>query len=112
MELAHLLVDTILDKKGEDVLLLDIRQESILTDFFLFCNGDNARQIKALAEGIATDARDKADTRPRGVEGEPESGWVLLDFGDLVVHVFDPDRRRYYNLEELWSRGQVLLRMQ
>lgn len=107
-----MLVDSILEKKGEDILLLDIRQESILTDFFLLCSGDNPRQIRALVDSIYTDAKQKADTLAWGVEGEAESGWMLVDFGDLVVHVFDPERRRYYDLEGLWGKGQVLLRMQ
>lgn len=112
IELAHVLVDTILDKKGGDVILLDIRDEAIFTDYFLICNGDNDRQLKALADGILEDAKKKANTIPWGKEGEPSSGWVLMDYGDLVVHLFSPEMRTYYNLEELWSEGHIVLRMQ
>lgn len=106
------MVDTILDKKGGDVLLLDIRDEVIFTDYFLICNGENDRQLKALAESIAEDAKNKADLAPWGIEGEASSGWVLLDYGALIVHLFSPDKRVYYNLEELWSNGHIVLRMQ
>ncbi|MFN2189550.1 MAG: ribosome silencing factor [Candidatus Promineifilaceae bacterium] len=106
------MVDTILDKKGGDVLLLDIREEAIFTDYFLICNGENDRQLKALADGIAEDAKKKANLLPWGTEGEPTSGWVLLDFGELIVHLFSPRMRAFYNLEELWSSGHIVLRMQ
>jgi ribosome-associated protein len=68
--------------------------------------------LKALADGIAEDAKKKADIIPWGTEGEPSGGWVLLDYGDLIVHLFSPEMRNYYNLEELWNDGRVVLRMQ
>jgi len=92
--------------------LLDIRDEATFTDFFLICSGDNDRQLQAIAESIAEDAKKKAGTLPWGTEGEPSSGWVLLDYGDLVVHLFDPEKRKYYNLEELWGNSHIVLRMQ
>lgn len=104
-------MDTIIDKKGGDILLLDISEEAIFTDYFLICNGENDRQIRALAEGIAEDAKIKADVIPWGKEGEPSNGWVLLDYGDLIVHLFSPEMRDYYNLEELWSDAHIVLRV-
>jgi len=101
-----------LDKKGGDIVLLDISDEAIFTDYFLICNGENDRQLRALAEGITDDAKKNADTIPWGTEGEPMGGWVLLDYGDLIVHLFSPEMRDYYNLEELWSSAHVVLRMQ
>jgi ribosome-associated protein len=106
------MVDSILDKKGGDVLLLDIREEAIFTDYFLICNGDNDRQLQALANGIAEDAKKKADILPWGTEGEPNSGWVLMDYGDVIVHLFSPEMRGYYNLDDLWGNGHIVLRMQ
>ena len=106
------MVDTILDKKGGDVLLLDIRDEVVFTDYFLLCNGESDRQLKALADGIAEDAKNKANLLPWGTEGEPRSGWILMDYGDVIVHLFSPEMRHYYNLEELWSKGHIVLRMQ
>jgi len=91
---------------------LDIRDEVIFTDYFLICNGENDRQLKALANGIADDAKQKANIVPWGIEGEPSSGWVLMDYGDLIVHLFSPEKRIYYDLEDLWSNGHVVLRLQ
>ncbi|MCI0580351.1 MAG: ribosome silencing factor [Chloroflexi bacterium] len=112
MELAHLLVDTVLDKKGGDIILLDIRDKALFTDFFLICTGESGRQLQALADGIAEDAKKKATTLPWGVEGDAEGGWILMDYGDVIVHLFSPDKRTFYNLEELWGDAHVVLRMQ
>jgi len=109
--LAHLVVDAIIDKKGSDILLLDIRGHSIITDFFVLCNGDSIRQLKALTSGVTQQVKEHANEYPMGVEGVPESGWMLVDFGDVIVHIFAPEKRRYYNLEELWGDGHVVVRV-
>lgn len=101
-----------IDKKGGDILLLDISEQALFTDLFLICSGENERQLQALADSIAEDAKKKANVLAWGREGEPNAGWVLMDYGDLIVHLFSPDKRRYYNLEELWSDSRVILRMQ
>jgi ribosome-associated protein len=111
-ELAHLLVESILDKKGESILLLDIRDQAIFTDYFLLANADSSRQLQAMADGLLETAKKKAEMLPWGVEGAPESGWMLVDFGDVVVHLFDPEKREYYNLEDLWREARVVVRMQ
>lgn len=112
LEFAHILVDAILDKKGSDIILLDLREQSVFADYFLICSGENERQIRALAEGLRTEAKKEADIIAKNLEGVPEAGWILVDFDDLVVHVFAPDKRHYYDLEELWSDAHVVLRMQ
>ena len=112
LELAHFLVDVILDKKGTDILLIDIQEQSVFTDFFLLCSGDNKRQLETLAENVALEAKQKAGAMPWGIEGEPESGWILVDFGGVIVHIFSPEQRLYYDLEDLWRDGHVVLRMQ
>jgi ribosome-associated protein len=112
LELAHLIVDSLLDKKGNDIVLLDIRDQAVFADYFLICSGDSDRQLRALAEGVAQDAKKEARVQPLGIEGEAEAGWVLVDFGDLVVHMFSPEKRAYYDLEELWDEAHVVLRMQ
>jgi ribosome-associated protein len=106
------MVESILDKKGGDVLLLDIREETIFTDYFLICNGDNDRQLQAMVDGIADDTKKKANILPWGTEGKPNSGWVLMDYGDVIVHLFSPEMRSYYKLDELWDNGHIVLRMQ
>ena len=105
-------MDAILDKKGSDIVLLDLREQSVFADYFLICSGENQRQIRALAEGLRTEAKKEADILAKTLEGVPEAGWILVDFGDLVVHVFGPEQRHYYDLEELWSEAHVVLRMQ
>ncbi len=112
LELANILVDSLIDKKGSDILLLDIRDQAVFTDFFLLCSGDSGRQLKALTESVTETAKLGLDLLPWGVEGDPDEGWVLVDFGGVVIHIFLPERRRYYNLEQLWSLGHVLLRVQ
>lgn len=93
-------------------MLLDLRESAVFTDYFLICNGESNRQLKALATGIADDAKEKAGSLPRGFEGESINGWVLIDYGSLIVHLFSPEMRSYYNLEELWQNAHVILRMQ
>lgn len=99
------------DKKGEDILLLDIREIASFTDYFVLCNGTSDRMLDALAKGVLEST--KRDYRKKGrIEGRSREGWLVMDFGDVVVHLFSPDMREYYDLEELWSDGRVLLRVQ
>lgn len=107
-----MLVDTILDKKGSDILLLDIREQAVFADYFLLCSGTNARQLKAMVDSIVTESKSKAGFRSAEIEGEADGGWMLVDFGDVLVHAFAPEQRHYYALEELWSNAHVVLRMQ
>ncbi|MBK9055754.1 MAG: ribosome silencing factor [Chloroflexi bacterium] len=88
LELAHLLVETILDKKGTNIVVLDVSEQKVFTDYFLLCDADNERQLKAMAASVAEDAKKKAEVRKLAVEGDAVDGWVLVDFGNLVVHLF------------------------
>ncbi|MCP4423482.1 MAG: ribosome silencing factor [Chloroflexi bacterium] len=112
LDLARLLVDAIVDKKGSNVTLLDIRAQAVFADYFLICNGENERQLQALADTLIEKAKLTARILAEGVEGEPRSGWLLVDFGDLIVHLFSPDKRVYYNLEDLWDDAHIVLHMQ
>lgn len=111
LELAHLLVETVSDKKASDILIIDLQEQSTLTDYFLICNGENSRQLGAIADSILDDARQKGQVRAFGREGSTHAGWVLIDFGDVIVHIFSPEKRSFYNLEELWQTSRVVLRM-
>jgi ribosome-associated protein len=104
-------VELIADKQGEDVLLLDIRDVSILTDYFVIASALSERQTKAIQDDVKQEIKQAFDVRPLRVEGEPASGWVLMDYGGVIVHLFAPDVRAYYNLEELWQDGRIVLRM-
>lgn len=92
-------------------MLLDIKEVANFTDYFVLCNGTSDRMLDALAKGVLEAL--KKDFKKRGrIEGQSQEGWLVLDFGDVVVHLFSPDMREYYDLEELWSDGKVLLRLQ
>lgn len=92
--------------------MLDIREQAVFSDYFILCSGDNARQIRTLTEAVIDAAEQKGGIQPRGAEGEAESGWVLVDLGSIIVHIFSQERRDYYNLEDLWNEAHVVLRMQ
>jgi ribosome-associated protein len=90
------------DNKGQDVLVLDLRPITPLFDFFVVATGGSRRQVHTIVEEVDAGLRAVGDTRS-GIEGYEASKWVVQDYGDVVVHVFDPDTRDYYKLEELWA---------
>lgn len=109
--LARTMVDILTDRKSEDILLLDLRPVTFVADYFVLCNGTSERHIRALAEELK-EAMAKQGTRPQHVEGASDSGWVLLDYGDVVVHVFGQEERSYYALDRLWKEAVPLLHIQ
>jgi len=110
-ELARTIVDILLDKKGIDTLLLDVREISLLADYFIISTGEVDRQIKAMAEEISQ-ALKAEHIYPLHIEGDANSGWVLLDYGEIVVHLLSPDMRSFYRLEELWREARVVVKVQ
>ncbi len=105
-ELARRLVDLLSDRQAEEVTLLDIRQVADFTDFFIIATALNARHMGALIVAFEKDlAREGIKALRR--EGEDDSGWVLVDYGDVIVHLFAPEERAFYNLEALWRRAGV-----
>ena len=97
--------------KAEDIVLLDIRQLTSFAEFFVICTAETERQMKAVADEI-DEKLGKAGVTLLRSEGTPDAGWVLLDFGDFLVHVFSPSQREYYRLERLWSGGIPVVRIQ
>ncbi len=91
-----------LDRKAEGLRVLELTEVSDFTDYFVICNGANARQVSSIAEAVERRLR-AAGARPLHVEGAGRGQWVLLDYGDVIVHVFDRDRRDLYRLERLWA---------
>jgi len=111
LELAHAIVDALEEKKGEDILLLDLAGIASFTSMFVICSGGSERTLRALSNEVRRVIKEKYSLRPLQVEGEPASGWILLDYGGVILHLFSPDRRDYYALEQLWADGRVMLRM-
>ncbi len=91
--------------------MLDIRELADFAEYFIISSGTSDRMLNALADEVLEMARETYKLKGR-VEGRSEEGWILIDYGDVVVHLFSPDRREYYRLEELWAKGKVLLRLQ
>lgn len=112
LEQARAIVDIITDMKGEDIQLIDLREVTMITDFFIICTGNSDRQLKAIVEHISEKIREQFGRKVWRVEGNPSGGWVLMDYADIVVHLFTEEQRKYYDLEELWHDGKVLLRVQ
>ena len=107
--LAQRAVDVLSDHQALDIALLDISRTSSFTDFFVIATAQSPLQFNALADYLEADLKPQGhDIRHR--EGSPDSGWVLLDFGDMIVHLFSPDQRAYYRLEELWGRTSPVVR--
>jgi ribosome-associated protein len=104
-------VDIAADKKASDVILLDVRDVTTIAEYFVICSGNNVRQIRAIADAIDEQLEKQGATLLHR-EGEAETGWVLLDFGDVIVHIFAPKEREYYRLERLWSEAKTVVYLQ
>jgi ribosome-associated protein len=111
LEIARKLVSALEEKKGEDIVLLDLVDVVSFTDYFVICTGTSDRMLKALMNAALDEIKESYKKKPR-VEGEAFDGWLLADYGDVVLHVFSLRQREYYTLEELWSEGKVLLHVQ
>jgi ribosome-associated protein len=111
IQLARAVVEVLDERKGEDILLLDLRVAGAFTDAFVICTGGSERTLRALADELERQLRSHLSRSPLHVEGDAQSGWVLLDYGPVVVHLFSPRLRSYYRLEDLWKEGKVLLRI-
>ncbi len=110
-QLARAAVDIASDKKASDIILLDIRDVTTIADYFVICSGNNPRQIRAIADAIDEQLGEQgANLLHR--EGVAESGWILLDFGDVIVHIFGLKEREYYRLERLWSQAKTVVYLQ
>jgi ribosome-associated protein len=105
--IMKLIVNAVEDKKAYDVVTLDVSEVSLVADYFIICHGNSETQVQA----IVTEARKKAyehQINVRGLEGMDTARWVLLDLGDVVLHVFHRDDREYYNIERIWSDAKLV----
>jgi len=105
------LVESLAEKKGENIILLDIQDIVSFTDYFIICSGTSDRMLNALADAVAETAKKVGGLRAR-VEGSPNYGWVLVDCGDIIIHLFSTTQREYYQLESLWDKGKTLVKLQ
>ncbi|WP_153726514.1 ribosome silencing factor [Heliorestis convoluta] len=101
-DLAIRLAEAASEKKASDILLLDVREKSRFTDYFVICTGNSTPQVQAICQNIE-DSMKELGQQPLRIEGYREGRWVLVDLGDVVVHIFRPESRDYYSLERLWG---------
>jgi ribosome-associated protein len=103
-------VDIIEGKKATNIVTLDMRDITLLADYYVLCDGSSTRQIGAIADELLEELK-KSGTRLAVTEGTPESGWMLIDFGSVIVHILSSEQRAYYQLEELWQEAPIMMRM-
>lgn len=110
-ELANAIVDLFSDRQAEDIVMVDISRLVTFADYFVIASGQTVRHMDALSDALDTELG-KQGIHPQRREGTAESGWVLLDFGSVIVHIFSPSQRAHYNLEGLWGRAASVVRIQ
>lgn len=103
--MAKLAIEALEDKKAEDIRIIDISQVSVIADYFIIAGGSNRSQIQALCDNVE-EKLGRAGYHVRQVEGYDTANWILLDFGDVIVHVFDKENRLLYDLERIWGDGR------
>jgi ribosome-associated protein len=107
LEIGHS-VEAARDKKAEDLVVLDLRGRSDVTDYFVICHGNSDRQVLAIVDSIEERLRSELGRRPSHVEGRRTADWVLMDYVDFLVHVFQDEKRQFYRLERLWGDAPVV----
>ena len=105
--LANKIANLSLLKKAEDIIILDVRKLTSITDFFVICSGNSDKQVKAIAD-VILEGLEKLDFKPWHKEGYQYLQWVLLDYVDVVVHIFQKETRDYYSLERLWGDAKII----
>lgn len=107
-EMAAKAIEALEEKKAEDIRVIDISGVSVIADYFIIANGSNRNQIQALSDAVE-EALGKAGYPMKQIEGYNTANWVLLDFGDIMVHIFDKENRLFYDLERIWHDGKQIL---
>ena len=106
-ELARIAISALEDKKAEDVRVIDIGDVSVLADYFIIANGNNRTQVQAMADEVEQ-RLGRAGAEPKQIEGYQTGNWVLLYFGDVIIHIFDAQNRLFYDLERIWKDGRQI----
>ena len=105
--MAKLAVQALEDKKGEDINVINITGVSVIADYFIIASGTNKNQVQALADNVE-ETLGRAGYPSRQIEGFQTANWILMDFGDIIVHVFDSENRLFYDLERIWRDGKMV----
>ena len=105
-EMAKLAYDALADKKAQDIKIINIEGVSVIADYFIIANGTSDSQVNALVDNVEEELH-KAGYSLKQREGQASGSWVLLDFGDIIVHVFDKENRLFYDLERIWKDGKI-----
>lgn len=106
-ELCKIAVEALEDRKAEDIKVIDIRELSPIADFFIIANGNNQNQLQAMQDA-ADEALYKAGIKVKQVEGNQSSTWILMDYGDIIIHIFSKEDRLFYDLERIWRDGKIM----
>ena len=106
-EMTKLAINALEDKKAEDIRIIDISEVSVLADYFIIASGSNRSQVQALSDNVE-ETLGRAGSPVKQVEGYDTANWILLDFGDIIVHVFDNENRLFYDLERIWRDGKLV----
>ena len=96
------------DKKGENIRVFDISELTVISDYFVIASGNNENQVKAIADNITEQLLKEHNITPRQIEGYNSANWILLDYSNYVIHIFDKEQRSFYNLEKIWCDGKEL----
>ncbi len=107
-EMTLLAIEALEDKKAEDISVIDISGVSVLADYFLIASGTNRSQVQALIDSVEEKLGRAAGIAPRQIEGYDGANWILMDYGDIIVHVFDLENRLFYDLERIWRDGKTI----
>ncbi len=108
IELLEKVVTLIDEKKAEDIIVLHIGKLSVIADYFVICTGRSVPQVKAIADHVTDTLKVKHGIETKGIEGQQEGKWVLVDYGQVILHVFRQEEREFYNLERLWGDAEQL----
>ncbi len=106
-ELAKIAIEAMEDKKAIDIKIIDIEKISTLADYFIIASGSNRNQVQAMADEV-DEKMSRAGYEPKNVEGYRNANWILMDYGDLVIHIFDEENRLFYDLERIWRDGNLV----
>ena len=105
-KMAKLAYQALDEKMGEDIKVIDISGISVLADYFIIASGSNRNQVQAMVDSVQEDLYKKAGVEAKQIEGYQTANWILLDYADIIVHVFDEENRLFYNLERIWRDGK------